>query len=456
MGDASWMRMGVASVACWCGAALADPPPDAPGGDLPGGDPIATGGVEEVIELAVPAAAGAAPRTLPGVETGPRTERPATEQPESDGRAEWFGQAPPWEWTRLTGDWAGARPALEKQGITFAGGLIIEWGDAISGGMARKWVSRNALDLNLTVETEPLLGWNGGTFYVDFQSWDTTDGGTFLPVYQWSSGIEIAGSSQQVGNLWYEQTLLDGAVRAKFGKIDSTLEFGFFNCIAGFLNLYTLYPATFASAPTFPYAGLGGLVYAYPCEHWYIGAGAFNSSFDVTKFLASDQFDEIWAVGETGLTWDAIGPFRDGRIAFGGWWDSTERERFDGEGDTTVYGLYALGEWRLWQPEGVDDDLRGLWLFGGWSVSVRPHRESGSRQAGFLESHAAGSRARRNASPSTALRGSGMLRYSARRSSRSRTYANGSASCSRALWITVSHAAIALPPSALPAKSQMV
>mgnify|MGYP001810435507 CR=1 FL=1 len=90
------------------------------------------------------------------------------------------------------------------------------------------------------------------------------------------------------------------------------------------------------------------------------------------------------------------------------------------------------------------------------SVSAQSglHRPSASRLSGVLATHAVGRSSRRNASPSAAFRSAGMLRYSASLVSSSLTYANGSASCSRALWITVSHDAIALPPSALPANSQ--
>lgn len=332
------------------------------------------GGVDEAIDVIAPAATGAIPPDFPGQKPGPKTNEPDGTAAAASPR-EWFGESPWWEWSRATGDWAGARTWLEEHGLTVAGSFTIEWADAISGGLSRKWVSRNIFDINATLDIEKMGGWQGGTFYVDVASSDPTEGGTFVPGTQWTSTIEIAGDTFQVANIWYQQELFDGAIRAKVGKIDPTTEFGYSTASAGFLNLGTLYPMTFTSVPTYPYSSLGGVVYAYPCENFYIGGGVFDSNFLWDQFIPDDQFDDVWAVGETGLTFDQLGPLCDVRFAFGGWYDSADFARHDGNGTESAFGLYGLAEGRVCigdctcgAGEGADADC-GLWIFGQWSYA---------------------------------------------------------------------------------------
>lgn len=332
------------------------------------GSVAGAGGLEEAIEVIGPAAAGAIPPDFPGEKPGPKTNEAGAAA--AAPPREWFGESPWWEWSRATGDWAGARTWLEEHGLTVAGSFTIEWADAISGGLSRKWVSRNIFDINATLDTEKMGGWKGGTFYVDVASSDSTEGGTFVPGTQWTSTIEIAGDTFQVANIWYQQELFDGALRLKGGKIDPTTEFGYLSASAGYLNLGTLYPMTFVTVPTYPYSSLGGLAYVYPCENFYVGGGVFDANFLWDQFVPDDQFDDVWAVGETGLTFDTLGPFKDARLSFGGWYDSRDFAHFDTGNIESAYGLYALAEGRLFAPESSEEgDTRGLWLFGQWSYA---------------------------------------------------------------------------------------
>ncbi len=349
----AWALTAAGATIAWAG----DPPEDG----------VAGAPTDDAVELLVPVATSGVPRGTPGAEFGPRTSEPEP-VPVEVGR-EWFGGLPWWQWSRMTGDWAGGRTWLEEHGITFEGSFTIEWADAISGGISRKWVDRNYLDLNVTFDTEKLFGLQGGTFYVEVASSDSTEGLNFVPGLMLTSNIEIEGSTFQVANMWYEQKFLDGALRAKFGKLDATTEFGYLDSSEGFLNLATLYPVTMTPVPTYPYSGLGGVLFAYPCENFYIGGGAFDASFVDDQFIRDDSFDDVWTAGETGITWDALGPVRNGRVAFGGWWDSREMARFDGNGNETTYGLYAVAEQRLWGPSDDKDDDHGFSIFGQWNYS---------------------------------------------------------------------------------------
>ncbi|MFO0828162.1 MAG: carbohydrate porin [Phycisphaerales bacterium] len=351
---ASWLR--------------AEPPMNDPD---PVPENIASAPTTDVFDLIAPVVSGGVPQTVPGTQLGPRSRAEEEAPPEVTEPGEWFGGLSYWEWKRLTGDWAGARTWLEEHGVTIESSFTIEWGDAISGGVGHKWVTRNYFDFNATFDTEKLFEWKGGTFYVDVASSNTPYDDAFVPVVQLTSNLEIDGNTFQIANLWYEQKLFDDLLRMKFGKIDASLEFGYLEAAQGFLNVSALLPTTMYTIPWYPYSGLGGLAFLYPCDSFYIGGGAFDANDQPAQFLHDDPFNQVWAVGETGLTWKQIGSLRDGRVSVGGWWDSRELDRFDGAGVESPWGVYAVGQQRLWVPDESADasDERGLWIFGQWGYA---------------------------------------------------------------------------------------
>lgn len=326
---------------------------------------VAGSPIDDALDLVAPMPAAGVPLDLPGTLLGPKVPGPsASLAPPGPGEADWFGGAPPWDWRRVTGDWAGVRTWLEEQGVTLDSSLTIEWGDAISGGIASKWVTRNYFEASVAFDTGKLVGWQGGTLYAQFATTNSPFGGMFVPVTQWSSSIELSEDTTQIANIWFEQLLFEDALRLKFGKIDPTLEFAYLEATAGFLNLSSLYPPSMPTIPTYSYSGLGGVAYLYPCERFYVGVGAFDAGFEPDSFIRSDQFEDVFLIGETGVTWETLGSLADGRVSLGGWWDSTEAERLDGLGtEPGSWGVYALAQQHLWRPEGAEGE-RGLWVFG--------------------------------------------------------------------------------------------
>jgi carbohydrate-selective porin OprB len=103
-----------------------------------------------------------------------------------------------------------------------------------------------------------------------------------------------------------------------------------------------------------------------PSEYFYVGVGAFAANLHVDQFFPADLFDDgTWATIETGFAWSEIGAVRNLQLSFGGWYDSRDVARFDGTGEDTSFGLYAMGEARFLAPDGAgDDDTRGPWVFG--------------------------------------------------------------------------------------------
>lgn len=61
------------------------------------------------------------------------SEVPTAAAPVADAR-DWIGGAPLWQWSRLTGDWAGWRSELEAAGIEIAGSVTWDWSAASRSG----------------------------------------------------------------------------------------------------------------------------------------------------------------------------------------------------------------------------------------------------------------------------------------------------------------------------------
>src|SRR5271170_5914189 len=75
-------------------------------------------------------------------------------------------------WTRpaLTGDWGGARTALENKGITFNYDVIQVYQGVINGGLDSAWKYGGRQDLNVDVNTQKLGLWQGGFLNLEGES----------------------------------------------------------------------------------------------------------------------------------------------------------------------------------------------------------------------------------------------------------------------------------------------
>lgn len=146
------------------------------------------------------------PLDLPGHERGERdrNDAPKVEEtkPTPEEEREWFGHKAFWEWSRVTGDWGGARTRLENQGIEFAGSYTLDWSSVWSGGVKNVASTRSLLDLNLTFDLDKLVGLAGGKVFADFYSTDMRGGSRMSAISracQTSRPATISISSRNFG-----------------------------------------------------------------------------------------------------------------------------------------------------------------------------------------------------------------------------------------------------------------
>ncbi|HMB96186.1 MAG TPA: carbohydrate porin, partial [Tepidisphaeraceae bacterium] len=131
----------------------------------------------------------------------------------------------PWQWDHLSDDWLGNRSKLENLGVKFNANLTADWAKNFSGGVNTTGTNFGQLfDASLKLDTNHLIGWPGGTLFIDFQNvageFASADAGDIQDVDD-----NYSNSRTQISELWYEQYLLDNKLHVRIGKIDAADEF---------------------------------------------------------------------------------------------------------------------------------------------------------------------------------------------------------------------------------------
>lgn len=376
-------------------------------------DEPAIAGVGDAFDAAelVPAASGALPPVLSGQEQGARSSAASDAAAPAEGAREWFGAAPWAAWSRSTGDWSGARTALEDLGIDFNGSLVSEWSRFLEGSTGGDSAFRFLLDLNATVDLALLAGLEGATVFADFQTADTGVGDVYNGGYVAYSNIAIGGSITQLSQLWWEQWLLDRAVRVKIGKVDANAEFAFLPAAGGFINSSAGFTPTIFAFPTYPNPATAANLFVYPADAVYVGFGLYDGASAVdgvptgsrgpATFFSDDASDDWFLIAEAGIALEE-GAHAGLRAGIGAWWHTGDFTTFAGGSQDGTGGVYGIAQARLWNPRpwnprpwsesagaaDADDDGLGLWLFGQYGLAddevsdVRQHFGVGLSLAG--------------------------------------------------------------------------
>ena len=276
------------------------------------------------------------------------------------------------EWDRATGDWWGHRTDLEENGITFEASIIMDWSKELSGGIDTEGSSfRHLFDANLTVETEPLLGWEGGTFFIDFYNHHGDDGAAELTGdLQGFCNIDADGRTQ-IAELWYQQMLFEEMLRIKFGKVEANSEFDYADNAGEFINSSAGCTPTIHVFPTYPDPSTALVVFGYPTDWFYGGFGWFdgavNEGYNTGELGPSTFFQnpgDYFLIGEAGVTWDCGDSGLAGRLAAGVWAHTGTFTEFDGSTEEGTEGFYLVLDQALWlENAGVEDDEQGLYGF---------------------------------------------------------------------------------------------
>ncbi|MCB9855368.1 MAG: carbohydrate porin [Phycisphaerales bacterium] len=276
------------------------------------------------------------------------------------------------------------RPVLEESGITIDAGYTLDAQTNLRGGLNThdSDTYRGLLDLSVSLDTEALGLWPGGTLFADFQHirgesiTDRHVGDLFV------LSSNDGPSRSQLAEFWWEQVFFDGLLRVKLGKQDANADFATNDYGAEFVNSAP-YMIAHVPIPTYPDPGMGAAVFLDPIDWMTIAAGVYDTDGSGTRGgleTALHGRDDSMTIAELTLRpqWNIGGVPHPGAYRLGGWYHSGSWDVFfndlGGRRPPRFHrgnaGVYCSLDQMVFKeiPEDVDDE-QGLGMFFqfGWA-----------------------------------------------------------------------------------------
>jgi porin len=342
--------------------------------------PATTAPVAPASQPVAEAPAPVEPTTSPAVVVPPASSQPSTaptsQASDMPATTQSTQPSPPADVAAAGGDanqhlsdtWlADERGKLADRGIVIDALLAMYAGQNFMGGATTSHGgAAYEFNLNFTMDSKKLAGYDGGTLFVNFRTQDglkhSLDGSFGNTSHLYEPQLTT------VTELWYQQTLLDDKLRLKLGKIDANADFAFVQNGGEFLNDFASYSATILAFPTDPDPALGALAFYTINDHISVGIGTFDGSLQQgvsTGALGPNTgFHSSFLISEADATWTLPGS-RDGRLALGVWRHSGSIDHLDNAGhDNSAVGPYVTLDQTLWRTNpNTDGDKQGLAMF---------------------------------------------------------------------------------------------
>ena len=308
----------------------------------------------------------------------------------------------PQSWSKLISaidDWGGVRPWLGERGITLDLQYSADFLHNTYGGLdtTDAQVFRGLFNLSLTLDTEAMDLWDGGTFFINFQQIHGRDISEEYVGDIQALNNNDAPDRTQVAEYWYEQSFFDGKLRTKLGKMDANADFAYVDYGLEFINSSAgLVPNI--PMPTYPDGALGAAVFIEPTDWFYAGAGVYDGQGVGSRWgfeTAFHETDTSFTIFELGVrpVFEIAGRRLPGTYRAGGWYHSGSyeiieqpRERQAPGAHLGNAGLY-LGFDQLLFPENpdVEDDEQGLGAFFQFGYAPSAYNEITQYYGGGLQ-----------------------------------------------------------------------
>ena len=310
---------------------------------------------------------------------------------------EWFRQYHDWGSGTLTGDWFGVRNSLGDHGVAFGIRYVSISTGNWSGGLNQGFYGGQPIGLTITVDTESLFGWKGGTLFFDWEFFNWYNG-PFSPTGDYDASGSYVGSNTnfidssqsmvyEIAQLFYRQAFFEDRLAFEFGKMDSNLTFSSVGAAAGFQNNISMYTSTLNPFfPTYPNETVALLLRAAPFDFFDFQAALFDgtpASYNVvtgtpersplgTGPITFFENEGFWfVIAQANFRWH-LDATRPGRLGVGGWVQTglTATQGSDPNGVRDVHGFYIEWDQTLWSSGATNaSEGGGVRFFGqfGWS-----------------------------------------------------------------------------------------
>ena len=312
---------------------------------------------------------------------------------------EWFREYHDWGSGNLSGDWFGLRNDLGDHGVAVGIRYVAIPSLNLDGGLDRGFFGGGALGVTVTLDTESLIGWKGGTLFFDWEFFDWYNArfpsmvgydptGSYVGV---NTNL-IDGSTKllnQVAQLYYLQTFFDDQLSVQFGKIDSNVTFAAVDAAGAFQDSIAMYPSTLNPFfPTYPNEATAIAATLAPVDFLSFSAALFDgtsAAYDRDTGMSGpstgshgfgtffDNDGHWFVIAQANASWE-VDPTRPGNLGIGGWLQTgrtaTKGTNKDGAGVKDVPGALLQWEQTLWAPTPESAAAGGgVRFFGqfGWS-----------------------------------------------------------------------------------------
>ncbi len=295
-----------------------------------------------------------------------------------------------WEGDNATGDWGGARTAMEDAGVSISILNVNEGWYNTTGGIKTGGNLIGYWEWGLEWDFEPLIGWKGGSVVVDgnwYYGGQPSEQlvGVFpaMNVSNYESSNAIRMYHMYFQQEWGRPFAEDGAVGTspagqqgptghylfKIGQFAADDDFMGTEYGGLFINAsFGQYPkeAEATAAPAYRLTAPGVYFYAQPVEEWFFQVAAFSGNAG-EDLVSNNGFGWRWG-GQTGIaTFVETGVNLEinglpGTYTVGGFYDTSEFETFAGntvDGNWNVW--FTIDQALLMQKNG-EDPLLGLFF----------------------------------------------------------------------------------------------
>jgi porin len=275
----------------------------------------------------------------------------------------------PWlEWTWATGDWSKTRERLERRGVSLAFSITSDFSRMRSTSAGERNVGRALIDTRVMLDLAALGGWRGLNASAQYYAKVGDDGSTWAGNAQGFSNID-AESFRRIAELWIEQSMANGRLRVKVGRVDANAEFAAVDAGADFLNPSMGYSPTILLFPTYPDPRLGVNVALEISRHFELGLGAYRGT-DAELPASGDAAHSRFTVAELRVSGSAETP---ARLRVGLWHHIGPIEPLDGSGleQIAAHSPYVTFEktLRRQRERAEDDQARDVSMFVQYGVA---------------------------------------------------------------------------------------
>ncbi|MDQ7001656.1 MAG: carbohydrate porin [Ghiorsea sp.] len=289
-------------------------------------------------------------------------------------------------WPGITGEWGGARDAMEESGVSIEAVYTGEFArnfdaNAVTGNGQKKTIYHTNIDITLTLDTEKMGLWSGGTFFVYGLGNTGAAPTAYTGDLQGYSNIE-APHNWLLYEAWFEQQFGDvGSLL--MGLHDMNSEFYTSDYASLFLqSSFGIGPTVSGNIPVsiFPKAGLSARLKMTPTEHMYIQGAVYDGNPATRGFRAGEG---KMYIAESGLSSES-GTYKVG------YWKHTAAVAFGANNFANNNGIYGVIDQQIATLDG--DGSIGWFLQYGYAPqdrnSVYSYVGSGLHVHGLIPSRA--------------------------------------------------------------------